>query len=312
MRPANKFAFALAFAGALFSVQPVSAGTPEDKFQEGTAAFSDGRLQEALDIFQALWKANKSYDLAVMLGRTERNLNKHKDAAEHYSYALAHFPVTGETELREEVVSELAEVKKQIGTVRITVPLKEASVKVNDVALSADALDKDVFLAPGKNVIEASAPGYQSSRRTIEIKAGETQDLTITLNKEGDAPRSRVPAFVVGGIGVAGIVAGAVLVGAAEGKKGEAIKLHDEIGSSAGCAADPVKCKALRDASGQTDALGNGGVAAFVLGGLAIAGAFGYTLLPTRRSEPKTPAPKVAVLPIASQNMGGLLISGSF
>ncbi len=307
-RSSRSVLFALALAGACLPAATARAGGVEDKFAQGTAAFTDGDLEGALKLFQEIWKTTKSYDVALMLGHTERNLGKHRDAAEHYSYAIANFPLTGEADQRDDAVAQLAEVKKHIGTVRIRVPVKDASVKVDGVALDAAALAGDVFLPKGKVVIEATAPGYQPSRRTMEIKGGESEDVTITLQAETAAPRSKVPAFVVGGVGLVGVVVGAALIGMAEGKKGEAFKLHDELGTAAGCAADAIKCKALRDASAQADALGNGGIAAFVLGGLAGAAAAGYVLIPSRKPQ----TGKVAILPVAGPGAGGLLISGAF
>jgi len=306
-RPTRSVLLALALAAACLPAKAAHAGV-EDKFAQGTAAFTDGKLEEALKIFQEIWKTTKSYDVALMLAHTERNLEKHRDAAEHYSYAIANFPLTGEAADREEAVKLLAEVKKNIGTVRIRVPVKDAAVKVDGVALDAAQLGQDVFVAKGKVVIEASAPGYQAAKRTMEIKGGESEDVTITLQPEQSAPRSKVPAIVVGGVGLVGIVIGAALVGSAEGKKGEALKLHDELGSAAGCNADPVKCKALRDATASADALGNGGVAAFVLGGLAGAAAAGYMLIPSRKPQ----TGKVALVPVAGPGTGGFLLSGSF
>lgn len=306
---------ALALAGASLPASPALATGAEDQFAEGTAAFTDGRLEDALKIFQELWKTTKSYDVALMLAHTERNLGKHRDAAEHYSYAIANFPLTGEAADREEAQGFLDEVKKNVGTVRIRVPVAGASVTVDGAALDPASLGQDVFLPKGKSVIEAKAPGYQASRRTVEILGGESEDVTITLQAEQAAPRSKLPVFVLGGVGVVGLVVGAALVGSAEGKRGEAFSLHDEIGSPAGCAADAAKCQALRDASAQADALGNGGIAAFVIGGLAGAAAAAYLFIPPR--TPKTEKKpekggKVAVLPVAAPGTGGLLISGSF
>jgi tetratricopeptide (TPR) repeat protein len=307
-RPSRKLILVLALAGACVHAAPARAAGAEDKFALGTAAFTDGKLDEALKIFQEIWKTNKSYDVAVMLARTERNLEKHRDAADHYAYALANFPLSGEEELREEVKTELADVKKQIGTLRIRVPVKDATVKIGGAAVDAAALAQDIFVNKGKVVIEATAPGYQPEKKTLEVKPGTSEDVIITLQVERVTPRSKVPAIVVGGVGFVGIVIGAALVGTAEGKGAEARKLHDELGSEDGCAIDPVKCTALRDATGTADALGNGGIAAFVLGGLAGAAALGYMLIPTRKPQ----TGRVAILPVATPSTGGILVSGSF
>lgn len=300
---------ALVLAGACLPAAPARADEAEDKLAQGTAAFTDGNLDEALKIFQEMWKAKKSWDVALMLGHTERNLQKYRDAAEHYTYALANFPVGDETADREETKGFLAEVKKHVGTLRVRVPVKNATVKMNGAALDAAALGQDLFVDKGKVVIEAAAPGYQPVKRTLEVKGGESEDLTITLQPEPSTqPRSLTPALVVGGVGVVGVIIGAALVGTAEGRKSEGLKLHDDLGDEAGCAANPVDCKSMRDHFAAADAMGNGGIAAFVLGGLAGVGAAGYMLIPSRKPQ----TGKVAILPVAGPSTGGLLFSGSF
>jgi tetratricopeptide (TPR) repeat protein len=310
-RPSRKLILVLALAGACVHAAPARAAGAEDKFALGTAAFTDGKLDEALKIFQEIWKTNKSYDVAVMLARTERNLEKHRDAADHYAYALANFPLSGEEELREEVKTELADVKKQIGTLRIRVPVKDATVKIGGAAVDAAALAQDIFVNKGKVVIEATAPGYQPEKKTLEVKPGTSEDVIITLQVERITPRSKVPAIVVGGVGFVGIVIGAALVGTSEGAKSEAHRLHDQIQATGGptaCRTPSEDCNKLRDAAANADALGNGGIAAFVLGGLAGAAALGYMLIPTRKPQ----TGKVAILPVAAPSTGGLLVSGSF
>ncbi|MEZ4306589.1 MAG: hypothetical protein R3F14_00865 [Polyangiaceae bacterium] len=316
-RKRRAFPFALALAGALLQSVPAAADAPPSApatFDDGVAAFSDGRLEEALKIFQELWKVGKSYDLAVMLGRTERNMEKHAAAAEHYTYALEHFPRTGEEDLREEVVTELAEVKKNLGTLRVRVPVKDAKVTLNGAVLEASQLGQDLFVPTGKAVIEAEADGYVSARRTVDLKPGDTEDVTITLTpaQAATTARSPVPAFVVGGVGLVGIILGGVLIGTAEGKKSEAIQLHDELGSPEGCAANPTKCQSLRDATAAADAFGNGGVAAFVLGGVAGLAAAGYMLIPSRTSKAAPRSGKVSLVPVATPTAGGFVLSGSF
>lgn len=292
---------------ACLSPATARAGEADDHFSKGNAAFEAEKYEVALTEYQAAWKLTKVYDLAAIMGQAEMRLGKYKEAADHFSYALKSFPLSGDEELRKNTEASLTMVKKEVATVRIKAFVKDVTITVNGVALDPSQVGADLFLAPGKAAIEASAPGYRAVKKTFEAKGGDNEDITLTLQPDGSSGRSPTPAFVLGGIGVVGIVIGAALVGTAEGKKSEAQKLHDEIGSAAGCKADPTKCKALRDASSTTDALGNGGVAALVFGGLAGVAAGAYLLVPSRK--PKT---SVALTPVISPGEGGVLVTGTF
>lgn len=285
-----------------------SAGEADDHFSKGNAAFEKEKYDVALTEYQAAWKLTKAYDLAAIMGQAEMRLEKYKDAAEHFAYALKNFPLSGDEELRKNTEASLAMVKKELATVRVKAFVKDVAITIDGAALDPSLVGSDVFLAPGKVVIQASAPGYRSEKKTYEAKAGANEDVVLTLQPEGSSGRSATPAYVLGGVGVASVILGAVLVGSAEGKKGEAQKLHDEIGSDAGCKADPTKCKALRDAANTTDALGNAGVAAFVFGGLAGAAAGAYFLIPSRKPA-KT---GVSLTPVVSAGAGGVLVTGTF
>lgn len=309
--------FALTLALASLAAPPARAGEAQDQFDKGNTAFEAEKYQDALDAYKAAWKLTKTHDLAYMMGRCETELGKDRDAAEHFSYALAHYPLTGEPELRENLETALAQVKKGLAVVRILSTTKDVAVTVDGVKIDPSTLDTEIFLAPGKHVIEATAPNHRSVRRPFDFKGGEDEQVTMNLVAEADTPRNPIPGYIMAGVGVVGIAIGAGLVGAAEGKKSEALVLNKEIGSVEGCQKDAAACQKLRDTTAGTDALGNGGVAALVFGGLFGAVSVAYLLIPSRKSTPskRAPAPKkgtITALPVIGASTGGVLLSGSF
>lgn len=306
---------ALALAGASFlaAPSPALADDADDLFAKGNAAFEVEKYEEALTSYQAAWKLAKSYELAAIMGQAEMRLGKYRDAAEHFAYSLEHFAADGDAELKKNTETSLVEVKKELATVRLKTTTPDVTITVDGAPLPAASLGKDLFLAQGSHVFEASAPGHRSTRRTMEVKGGEDESIFMNLTPGEDpgTKRSPIPAYVLAGVGVAGIAVGAALVATAEGKKGEALKLHDEIGSAAQCQLQSVKCKALREATAATDALGNGGVAAFVFGGLAGAAAGAYFLLPARKPAAGGGA-RAAVVPVFGPGTAGLVVNGAF
>lgn len=329
-RPRRPLLFVLALAGACLLAAPARANEAEDLFAKGNAAYEASNFEEAYQAFLAAWKISKTYDVAANLGQVEIQLGKHRDAVEHLAYAMGHFPLGGDPDVRQATEEAYKEAKKSVATVRLKINAKNPAVTLDGAALSPEAIAEALYLTQGKHVFDATAPGYRSVRRTVDATAGTDQEVTLALVAEQAPGRSPTPAYVLGGIGVVGVVLGAVFVGMAESQKSEAFKLHDEIGSAAGCAADSVKCKALRDATSGADTMGNAGVAAFVFGGLAGLAAGGYLLLPSRSKPagagpekdkaPGKPAPAkpppaktgFLITPFAGSSSGGVVVSGSF
>jgi tetratricopeptide (TPR) repeat protein len=303
--------FVLALAGACALAAPARADDAQTHFDKGNAAFQAEHYEEALVEYLAAWKLTKVYDLAAIMGQAEMRLGKYREAAEHFAYALKHFPLTGDEELRKNTEVSLGMVKKEVATVRISPSVKDATVTVDGLPLDPSQVGGEVYLSAGDHVIEATAPGFGAAKKSFKAKGGANEEIKLDLKAEaggGGGGRSTTPAFVLGGVGVVGVILGAALVGAAEGKKSDAFKLHDEIGSPAGCAADPVKCKTLQDTTRAADGLGNGGVAAFVFGGVAGVAAAAYLLVPGRKPSKAG----VSVTPSVGFGTGGVIVSGSF
>jgi hypothetical protein len=324
-RPRRSLFLVLALAGACSLPGPARASEADDLYAKGNAAFEASNFDEAYKLFLAAWKLSQSFDVAANLGQVEIQLGKHRDAAEHLSYSLAHFPLGGDADVRKATEEAFAEAKKSVSVVRIKVSAKDAVITLDGAVIDPKANGGELFVTAGKHAVEATAPGYRLMRRPFEARAGGDEDVIMALVVETSPGRSPAPAFVLGGVGLIGVVLGAVLVGSAEGKKSEAIKLHDEIGTVDGCTAQAAKCKSLHDATSGTDALGNAGVAAFVFGGVAGAAAGLYLVLPSRKpaaAAPATsPSPAPAkppaktglfVTPYAGASSGGVVVSGSF
>ena len=158
--------------------------------------------------------------------------------------------------------------------------------------------------------------GGEGSEVEVPAVAGKKTDVAPVIAKEG-AERSNVPAFVIGGVGVASLIAGAVLMGVAE-SNGAALQANaprDKDGGllcwkapAAGSTTKP-ECDTWRAKAAEAGALGNASIGLFVVAGVAAAGAATWWLWPSR--SPAS-AQRLQVVPIASLDGGGALITGSF
>lgn len=81
-------------------------------------------------------------------------------------------------------------------------------IKRNGVDVST-ALGDPLPVDPGVHEIEATARGYVTEKRTVQVAEKQTLTVELSLVKDVTSPR-RVTAYVVGGVGLAGLVLGGV------------------------------------------------------------------------------------------------------
>ena len=195
-------------------------------------------------------------------------------------------------------------------------------VKRDGEVVPAPALGIAVPVDPGEHVVSTQAPGGPLLEKKVTVARGQTLTLTLEIAPPGtatapsgtaapqssaSAPRPpagdkalpdtgpsprRVVMYVSGGVGIAGLVAGAVLGGLVLGKK-SIVDAHcgQAIGQSDPTGCDQSGAQAGNDAQG----LGVGSTLGFAVGGAALAAALVVFLTePRARSAPSPLAPKRA------------------
>lgn len=322
---------------------PVSASA-EDKtaaemrasFLEGYAHQKAGRWADAERAYGSAWSKKKTHDVAANLGLVSMELKKYVQAADCFAFALRNYPAGGSPGKRTDMEQSLQQASAQVGRLLFTVNIEGSTIIVNGIDRGRSPLDAPVFVEPGAYTIEVRHPGYATDQRSGSIERGKTVTAAVNLSAEKivppmptvaastsatvppPVPRSRVPAYVVGGVGVASVIFGGVLVGTAEGKRGEVrAKLpldatgKPACGQTAPVGAPPGSlCDELRTTATSANTLGNTGIALFAIGGIAIAGAAVYWLWPSKPAALVKPAS--VVLPVIAADGGGLQWTGSF
>jgi hypothetical protein len=297
-------------------------------YMEGEDALHRMAFTEAETLFTKAWGLSKSFDVAGRLGEAKLDMGKYREAAQYISYALRNAAPSTRASRREALKKDLEDARKKLATVKLTASVVEAKIAIDGVVVDPIFLGPELFVEPGKHTFEASADGYDTAKQVVDTKVGEIFVVSLTLERPSarplptsaptSAPSSGTPwpAAALAGAGGLGVVLGAVFVGVAEARKGDAYAAAKDTFTADGKPTCPKQgpgptpaCDKIRGATSDVDLFGNMGVGAFIAGGVLVAGAVGYMFL---LAPPKDGAKTSQLVPVVSPQGGGFVWRGSF
>lgn len=299
-------------------------------YADGLRAYEQAHFADAHAAFLAAWALEKHYTIACNLGDVETRLSSYRDAANHLrtcAEGMANDPKKTAAE-KADARALFGEARKKVLSVRV-----RANVPVEIRADGETTSGDEIYLEPGKHTIEARADGYALARADVDGAAGEARDVALELKSVAATatatttttatatatvePRSRVPAYVMGGVGLASVIAGAVLVGTAYSTNADVSGKvpRDEMGNSL-CQRPPVtgadlpSCVELRRRTSEANTFANAGIGMLIAGPAVVGAGVVYFLLSRGRGDVSPVAGRV--VPVAGPSGGGLMIQGAF
>lgn len=176
----------LLFSATLSTATPGRADGNEDQrrhatHQRGFEAVRRHDWPTAYNIYSELWHERQTYDVAILLGQSELNLKKYRDAAEHLAFGLRYSPAREEPARLALVRGLLEQAKEHVGTLKLQVEPAKADVYVDDKPIGTTPLELDVFIEPGVHTVEAKLTGYDSVRETVEAASGRERTVELKL-----------------------------------------------------------------------------------------------------------------------------------
>lgn len=235
----------VAVAGLWLQQPALAAGqdsaASEALFDKAVADLEAGKYDSACPAFAESHRLDPRAGTVFALAECEAGWGRLASAVAHYSDYLGMVSrMTGAELARHKDRSKTAE--QQVAALRPRVPQlslvlppsapKGTIVKRDDVSLSEVSLGMPLPVDPGSHTITTQVPGGPEHKQTVEIAAGERKRVELALELAGPAgpptkaadtsesPRQSQPgagsgrdrtwAYVAGGIGVAGLAAGAV------------------------------------------------------------------------------------------------------
>jgi hypothetical protein len=284
-------------------------------YQLANEAFEKKMWAEAESAYLKAWSIMKTFDVAANLGEVEVHLDKPWDAATYLAYSLRMAPPSAKAAQRERTKFFLNEARAKVGTLRLRLDVPGGLVSVDGKAIAAEELANELFLKPGKHLIEAKREGYKDAQSTIDAKAGGVQEVALTLEPLPAERRSIVPLVALGAASVIGLGMGVATTIISNGKSADAETQGAQILKDGGQCAKPSSsfvgpCGTLKDTLKGLDTTANIARGAYVAAGALAIGTVIYALLP--QPKPTASGRQVQALPTMGANGGGFVVVGTW
>jgi hypothetical protein len=245
------------------------------------------------------------------LGRAELKIGKYRDAAEHLAYFLAEEKGLSPAD-KDEYGRQLQEAKANVATIRVEVVqaggarAEGVDVTVGGVSMGKTPIEREIFVDPGHVIVEAKL-GELGRKREFDARAGGNETVKLDLTPQTAPPpsqtvttpppppprpggtgsesnaRSYVPAYVLGGVGVAGLIAGAISLAIYADKKNQAFVLADQaLKKGSHCTGSNVvpECTTIDSTAQSADLFRGAGTTLLISGGIIAAAAAAYRFWP--------------------------------
>jgi hypothetical protein len=222
---------------------PTAAETSKAKqeLDKGQKLYKKGKLDEAYAAFEASHDAVADPKASLMMARIQRDRGELLKAHATYESALreaqgAEAQGKSRRATADEIKRELSELSNVLGWLTIEVPHAPSGTRVTIDGRDVTAqLGAPIRVEPGPMVVSATVPGGVAKDQNVTVKAGETASIEISFSAWSDSDaalaedpeaspkpaddddakpdksgHSRAPAWIAGGVGVAGLATFAV------------------------------------------------------------------------------------------------------
>ncbi len=222
-----------------------------DLFKKAKGLHTAGKLADALPLYLEAWSLHRSPDIAANLAACEIAIGNHRDAAEHFEFALRNLLAGTTADQKTRLTQGLEKAKREVATLRLQIAPEGAEVSVDGRVVGKAPIEADVFVESGPRELRVALAGHETHTQRVTTTRGGTHALAVTLEATatavtppaagagvgaaaggpvvppvGDGGKdekraSPIPAYVAIGVGVAGLGAGIGLLVMASGKESD-------------------------------------------------------------------------------------------
>ncbi|HTA94035.1 MAG TPA: PEGA domain-containing protein [Polyangiaceae bacterium] len=289
-------------------------------FQRAIELEQAGNYTQALEQFRDVGQVRMTPQVRFHIASCEEKLGRLVTALGGYELALADAETVGE-DFKNEVDTAVTRLRASIPKLVIQrgTGAEAAEIELDGVALGASSVGVPVPLDPGPHSVNAKAPGSLPFSQTVTIAENEQKSVDIELTPEpqpedthvasaGGQPvdlngkqHPRLIPYVIGGVGVAGLIGSAVFFGLRQSALSD---LESKCGS------DRKSCPP--SARGEVSNLSVYNTTAQVALGVGVVGVgAAVTLLLLQKKQPSAQA-GLMFTPDAPNALAGASVSGRF
>ena len=313
----------------------------ESLFREGKAAMAQKRYEEACSKFAESNRLDPQMGTLLNLAYCHESAGKTASAWGEFNEVAAQAARAGQTGRAGFAKQHAAAVEAKLSRVKLTGGAADSTVKVDGKVVGAAVIGSAIPMDPGTHRLEVSAPGKKSREATFDVPQGPSSTEVPVPSLESavasdaapapgpaepepaprEAPKSssssgtRTAGFVLGGVGIAGIAAGAVFGVIYLGKASDYNDCHGFCGGTA---------QSDQDKKSSAQTMGWISTAAFGVGVVGLA--TGTILLLTSKSSASkeqargdgggharsAPEAKLQLRPVFAPHQGAVSLEGNF
>lgn len=158
---------------------------------EGNQLFEDRQYEAALERYESAYAAYASPKILLNIAETHRLLGAADKAAEHYEEFLAKTPES-EKKHRKLAQENLEKVLAELGFISVASDPEGAEVRVDGRSVGKTPLEPVRVLA-GRRAVSAELEGHQPFKQEVVVRAGQTEEVKISLKSDTPAVTAAPP-----------------------------------------------------------------------------------------------------------------------
>jgi tetratricopeptide (TPR) repeat protein len=189
---------------AAASAEPAAQGAADPlartRFEQGVAAFDDGRFREAVELFKEADRLAPSPLHSFNVAKVYERMGDDRNALARYREYLRRLPTAENAAEVRRRVADLERSLKELGVQQLSVLTTPpgATVLIDDVARGASPWTGE--LPPGRHLLALRLSGYRDKVKELELPADHAIDVELTLQRSAPAqvaPAETTPASAV-------------------------------------------------------------------------------------------------------------------
>jgi PEGA domain len=156
----------------------------------GFEAANHGQWEQAYPPLAQAWELEPRWQIAGVLGRTELELGKYREAAEHLTIFLRETREVAEVDAEERANTErlLSRARAYVGALTIVVQPAGAEVFVDGAPAGKAPLADPVFVQPGRRSVVVRREGYVAAGDAREVEVGGVARMDLQMVRLVEPP----------------------------------------------------------------------------------------------------------------------------